>query len=781
MATSIKVTLELDDRGYLTGIKAATDETNKLKSAAEKGTQGIATGFTNATGKLNDFAGKMNNLVTILLGAGFVAFGQKALAAADNVVDLSNATDVSIPKILQLRDAFNANGGSADGLAKVLSKLSNSLYDAREGGATAQENLIKLGFSMKEIANLDTEGAIAKVIEKLAGMSDPVERNALAFRTLGKEAKSIDWAGVANGTKSATDEYDKMAASQKAAAEAHDKLTSASEKLTIAFASMLDKAGILDLIKNLDTNMQKFEKVVTVAAGAMAAFASASVIAGIVAMTKVVLDLEKGIIALGIALKLLEQGNIFTRLASLAVTIGAAAGAYLGVTKLLDEAMAGPGAGAGRGNGQAELLQRAKDAEEAAKKIGKDKPAVAPYWEKELVGLRLLTAEYERNENVLASRLRKSTAQLGDGEDQIAMTNRLTETTERYNNKMAELEGKRKVLEASQQSAGRDAQIAEIGRQMKAVEALYDASYKTAQADTKNSTEAISREKIRVTLLNDQISLQDRLKSLQDESAKVGLTTIEKKYYDIEAAAKKAAEAEIRAEETRRFGNMAGQGQYKLGDEEKKRITDAATARANAEKEQTLATMESQRTFAGGWKDAFNSYVESATNAALQAQSMFQTVTRGMEDLIVNFVQTGKLNFKDFANSVIAEFVRIQARKVISGIMGGSGTSDFFSMITGKAVGGPVAAYTPYIVGENGPELFYSKTAGNIIPNNRLNSLASNTGTAIDTGSSGNILNINYTIHAADAQSFRQMIARDPEFLYAVTEKGRSSIPSGRR
>lgn len=774
MATSVKVTLELDDRGYLTGIKAATDETNKLKSAAERGTQGIATGFTNATGKLGEFAGKMNSLVGVLLGAGFVAFGQRALAAADNVVDLSNATDVSIPKILQLRDAFAANGGSADGLAKVLSKLSNSLYDAREGGATAQENLLKLGFSMKEIANLDTEKAMGKVVEKLAGMTDPVERNALAFRTLGKEAKSIDWAGVASGTKSATDEYDKMAASQKAAAEAHDKLNAASDKLTIAFASMLDKVGVLDFIKNLDTNMQKVEKVVTVAAGAMAAFASAQVILGIIAMTKAILDLEKGIIAVGVALKVLEKGNVFTKLLSLAVTLGGVAAAYLGVTKLLEESLKPPDTS----DAEKALEEQRKLAEAAANK--KDKPAIAPYWEKELVGLRQLTSEYERNENALASRLRKSTAQIGDGEDQIALTNRLSDSIERYNNKMAELKNKQDSLNATPQSAGRDAQIGEIDRQMKAVSKLFDANYETAVADTKANNEAISRDKLRVSLLNNQISLQERLKSLQDESAKVGLTTIEKKYLDIESAAKKAADAEIRAEETRRFGNVAGQGQYQLGEEEKKRIRDAAAERVKAEKEQTKSTFEAQRTFAGGWKDAFNSYVESATNAAQQAQSIFSSVTRGLEDLIVNFVTTGKLNFKDFANSIIAEFVRIQARKVIAGVLGGSGTSDFFSLLTGKAAGGPVAANTPYIVGENGPELFMSKTAGNIIPNNKLNSVTAS-GSPVESGSSNNVLNINYTINATDAASFRQMIARDPEFLYAVTEKGRSSIPMGRR
>jgi hypothetical protein len=40
--------------------------------------------------------------------------------------------------------------------------------------------------------------------------------------------------------------------------------------------------------------------------------------------------------------------------------------------------------------------------------------------------------------------------------------------------------------------------------------------------------------------------------------------------------------------------------------------------------------------------------------------------------------------------------------------------------------------------------------------------------------------NVTYNINAVDASSFRQLVASDPEFLYAVTEKGRSSIPNRR-
>jgi phage-related minor tail protein len=295
---------------------------------------------------------------------------------------------------------------------------------------------------------------------------------------------------------------------------------------------------------------------------------------------------------------------------------------------------------------------------------------------------------------------------------------------------------------------------------------LSDAFYETTQAEIKNSNEATSKEKVRLVLLSDQIALQERLTALQADSAKIGLSSIEKKYYDIESAAKKAAEAEIRVEEQRRFGENAGKGpNFSLSDDTKKRITDAAEARVKLEKDAALATYESQRTFSAGWKDAFASYAENASNAAEQARSMFQKVTSGFEDLIVNFVKTGKLNFKDFANSVIEQFVRIQAQKIALNLFGGSGTSDFFSTILGRASGGPIAANTPYMVGERGPELFMSKSAGTIIPNNAL----------------GGSTNVTYNINAVDASSFRQMLAREPEFIYAVTERGRSSVPGSRR
>lgn len=102
---------------------------------------------------------------------------------------------------------------------------------------------------------------------------------------------------------------------------------------------------------------------------------------------------------------------------------------------------------------------------------------------------------------------------------------------------------------------------------------------------------------------------------------------------------------------------------------------------------------------------------------------MFSNAFSNMEDGIVDFVKTGKLSFKDFANSLIEDLIRIQVRQAAAGLLssafsggsslfGGSGTMTGFSEGSsysfggGRAVGGSVDPDKFYEVNEKGPELF---------------------------------------------------------------------------
>jgi len=61
---------------------------------------------------------------------------------------------------------------------------------------------------------------------------------------------------------------------------------------------------------------------------------------------------------------------------------------------------------------------------------------------------------------------------------------------------------------------------------------------------------------------------------------------------------------------------------------------------------------------------------------------------------------------------------------------------------TGKAVGGPVSGNQPYLIGEQGPEIFVPSTSGNIIPNNQLTK-----------GSGGGSATYNFTVNLPSANT----------------------------
>ena len=262
----------------------------------------------------------------------------------------------------------------------------------------------------------------------------------------------------------------------------------------------------------------------------------------------------------------------------------------------------------------------------------------------------------------------------------------------------------------------------------------------------------------------------------------IGKSALEKEIINIEKSTKDAAQAAAR---------QLAQAYEGLGDDITPQQAEAFAQgldqiieRFNRLKEvqigQAKVNATLQKSFDTGWAEAFAKYAESAKNAAEQAQSYFSIFTEGIEDAIVRFVQTGKLSFKDLANNIIAEFVRIQVRSQMLNVMGGGGLlSRLFGGFGGIgfgtglgfgnldyggffAKGGTLGAGKWGIAGEAGPEMVTGPAT--ITPMTQMPSTTT----------------INYNINAVDAQSFRAMVARDPEFIYQVTEAGRRSQPQRR-
>ncbi|SMC57911.1 phage tail tape measure protein [Pseudomonas sp. URIL14HWK12:I5] len=108
-----------------------------------------------------------------------------------------------------------------------------------------------------------------------------------------------------------------------------------------------------------------------------------------------------------------------------------------------------------------------------------------------------------------------------------------------------------------------------------------------------------------------------------------------------------------------------------------------------------------QADWSNGASAAFENYLDSAADVAGQTEELFTNAFNNLEDGIVQFIKTGKASFKDFADAIIEDLIRIQVRQAAAGFLGsafsflsggssalGQGTMTGFSEVIPNAKGG---------------------------------------------------------------------------------------------
>lgn len=108
--------------------------------------------------------------------------------------------------------------------------------------------------------------------------------------------------------------------------------------------------------------------------------------------------------------------------------------------------------------------------------------------------------------------------------------------------------------------------------------------------------------------------------------------------------------------------------------------------------------LEQERDWTLGARDALYNYLDDIDNVAAQTEQLFSNAFQGMEDALVQFIQTGKLDFTDLANSIVADINRIIIKQQITKPLaewlmgstqpGATGLQGGFGQVLGAVLGG---------------------------------------------------------------------------------------------
>lgn len=793
---------------------------------------------TDATRSLAALNSKFNDLKTAILGAGFATAITQANAYANAIKDVSVASDISIASVVSLGKAFAYNGGTADGAQQAILKFSQSLGEAINGSDSAQKAFAAAGISLDDIFNKSQQENLNQYLINLGRMENSALRTRNQIDILGRSSKGVDLGGGVQGTMARSPVTAADIAAINSGAAASENMKRQFDQLIQALLNVTKPLN--DIVAGINVTARAFESLIKLLVFAGSAFLIFGKIlpAVVSGQNALIVALKNG----GGALTLLKDAfmGVIAGPKAFVLNILRAVGALesgLPVVASLVAAFGGLLKGLLRFAGIAGIFiaiaQGIDFVAQAVFKVnspidylikkfkewtglGQDKTQVADDGTTDMINEQIKALEASKLANEEARKRRAAMAveirKVGDAYaynndkqlEAIALETRLigkTEDEQQLLRGLADVyrtaEGELRSLAEtrSQWLKGTEEQkrnIDLIDAQVDRIKKLRDAQtqnfveYTNRQQgirmleedrirQVENLTRAIEQQTVRSQALGQaQLSIIDKSKDVDFARIISELTPVQARIAQIQEDARKATLEAGRAYAA--AFEDAGDG---LTPERAAELTKGLEAIAQGYKDiadQQIANLQQSRTFADGWRTAFEQYADAAYNASEIARSQFTTATKGMEDAIVNFAKTGKFEFKGFLSSIVEELLRSNIRQLLTQAFGGAGSgggsgnilSTLFSAgksLLGFANGGMIPNNGPVIVGERGPEILTGAGGRNVIPNEAL----------------GGSTNITYNINAVDASSFRNLVASDPEFIFAVTEQGRRRQPGQRR
>ncbi len=647
---------------------------------------------------------------------------EKAIAAAAELEQMSQKAGVSVEALSGLKSAAKLSGTALEEVVSSLQKLDKAMIEAESGSQKQASTFKALGISMSDLKTLSPDEVMLKVAKSLDQVQSGSERVTAAQILFGKAGANL--LPMLHDLATQGDIVAKVTTEQAAMADQYERslitLDSRKKALynTIAMALLPTMVDVVDAFSKSDSVVGRLNKTAkdlaadnTIQSWARTAATGVAFVVDVFdGLTRVVQIVGKAIAATA---------------ADVTSFVGGFAG--LGITFKQG----------GLDAVKSQISGAFSEIKSYGDEFSKDLDAILS---KQFFSDKLASEFAARDAGQKTPTEKPRNVALGLGE-------KIGKGASAFENFLSELERQATKLESglipeltlkAQQLAGKEGKDA--GRAAPGIAAVQ-------AAEEKKFTDQY------VDSLNKQSEAQDFSLLL------VGKTAHEQELLNIQHKADVDLQVALQ-NETRKLGPLTEETQQKMA-MATQQAADKMIAAANAR-------YDAERKWETGAKSAMQSYIEIAGNAASQANKLYTDAFKGMEDALVNFVKTGKLDFKSLADSIISDLIRIQIQNNITknlsaAVDAAGGFGGFFGSIA-SSIGSGIKNMLPSF--DVGTDYVPNDMVAMVHKGEKIVPASQNAGSNGSTP-----VNINFTVQAIDSNSFRSTLASNQNVIVGIVRQ----------
>lgn len=621
----------------------AKDLESKLELTAVDGVTKVIKGVQRSVTELQTTYNRLAVSLGIALPvAGLALFMNKTIEARSALDDLADTTGDSVRLLDGLRRQAIVSGMEFDQLSSGLAKFSRNLNSADQEGQNAGAALKAIGLSAAELRQRKPGEALIEVAMALSQFEDGASKGAVAGALLGKE-----WAKYVPFLKDIAEQGGVAGRITNEQAAAAERLEKEWRKLKLVFDDGRESLATA-LIPELTKLLEQMREGIRIAGG----FGNAMRLFG-----------------MGMSPFSSPGEQVNSLMAELDTLKAKQAGGRFGI-RGNNPAVAAQIADVQRKLEFARFMQRqdalsmvddsnmdGRDRRYAARAAGgkplnfREKDAAQVAQE-----MRTFTTAMQRYEEQLGKVNDMSVSERAEIE---LTTGSLKDLTEEHKDDIRVIAGE---IDVRQQLIKRmDLAIAAVTKEQEAWDSLATVKRQAAEQD------------------------RDYLEQLDYEVSLIGKSRLEQERMN----ELRKIDLQLR-ERLRAVGAAAGDDPEALarGRSDAFNQADRQRRAVNANIDERL---RKEREWSTGARQAIDDYLDHATNAAEQTRNAFTNAFQSMEDAFVNFVKTGKLDFRSLADSIINDILRIQFRAQAARILGGAGAGGLLdSIFSGNQSPAPV-------------------------------------------------------------------------------------------